>query len=104
MADVRAIDADALLKQNPFTKIGGCLSEYNEGFLDCAEEAREAVKNAPTINPDCLRPHGWWVDIYRLEVKPEWVCRCSLCGCPQDFKHHYCPNCGAKMDGKERCK
>lgn len=28
----------------------------------------------------------------------KWTCRCSNCGCPQDFKHNYCPNCGAKMD------
>jgi rRNA maturation endonuclease Nob1 len=27
-----------------------------------------------------------------------WKYRCDKCGCPQDYKHNFCPNCGAKMD------
>ncbi len=46
--------------------------------------------------------HGRWNDINPTVLNPgvHWVCRCSLCGCPQDYKHNYCPNCGARM-GKE---
>lgn len=43
------------------------------------------------------RRHGCWVDIERIKVK-DWVVRCSLCGCPQDYKHNFCPNCGARME------
>ena len=44
------------------------------------------------------RRRGRWVDIERIKVK-DWVVRCSLCGCPQDYKHNFCPNCGARMEG-----
>lgn len=45
--------------------------------------------------------HGHWNDINPAVLKPgiSWVCRCSLCGCPQDYKHNYCPNCGCCMLG-----
>lgn len=44
--------------------------------------------------------HGKWNDINPtvLNHGVNWVCRCSLCGCPQDYKQNYCPNCGAKME------
>lgn len=60
----------------------------------------------------CTDLHNWIME--RLDAEPvrhgEWVetgfssCvwwkyRCDKCGCPQDNKHNYCPNCGAKMDG-----
>lgn len=43
------------------------------------------------------RRHGCWVDIEMIKVK-DWIVRCSLCGCPQDYKHNFCPNCGARME------
>lgn len=46
------------------------------------------------------RKHGYWVEIVRLKVNPSWVVRCSLCGCPQDYKHNFCPHCGARMEDK----
>lgn len=44
------IERDKLLEQKPFTCVGGHLCSYNSGFLDCAEEAREAIKNAPAAD------------------------------------------------------
>lgn len=47
---------------------------------------------------------GWrseWNDINPTVLNPgvSWVCRCAKCGCPQDYKHKFCPNCGdAKTD------
>ena len=42
------INRDELLKIRPFTcYMGLSVSEYDEGFLDCAEAAREAIKNLP---------------------------------------------------------
>ena len=45
--------------------------------------------------------HGEWVDIGLSE-------KCSLCGSivcwdvyGNKYRYSYCPNCGAKMDGKE---
>ena len=47
---MRLVDADALSKVRPFQVVGGPIGEYTEGFVDCAEEAREAIKNATTIS------------------------------------------------------
>ena len=40
---------------------------------------------------------GEWNDIKPGVLKPNisWVCRCAKCGCPQDYKHNFCPNYGA---------
>ena len=50
MADKVYIERGALLKTPPFTKYGGDLSAYVEGYLDCAEEARNAVNDAPAAD------------------------------------------------------
>lgn len=57
------------------------------------------IDNAPTLD---LAPvvHGEWKNCGQLS-KTTWLHRCSLCGCPQDYNHNYCPNCGAKMDGEK---
>ena len=59
------------------------------------------VDKIPTADVTPVR-HGRWNNINPTVLNPgiNWVCRCSLCGCPQDYKHNYCPNCGARM-GKE---
>ena len=44
------------------------------------------------------RKTGHWVDVKGNQPDPRWEVRCSLCGCPQDYRHNFCPNCGAKMD------
>ena len=44
---------------------------------------------------------GEWNNIKPAVLKPgvSWVCRCAKCGCPQDYKHNFCPSCGdAKTD------
>ena len=43
--------------------------------------------------------HGWWNEINQTATGLPWKYRCSECGCPQDYAHNYCPNCGAKMEG-----
>ena len=42
---------------------------------------------------------GEWNNINPAVLKPgiSWVCRCAKCGCPQDYKHNFCPNCGDAM-------
>ena len=100
------IERDKLLEQKPFTYVGGYLSSYNSGFLDCAEEAREAIKNAPAADVAPVR-HGRW-------IRPHWknsvsCADCSECGTEahhaeyRGVQKYYkiCPKCGAKMDRKE---
>lgn len=51
MADKKEyIERGALLKTPPFTKFGGDSTWYTEGYLDCAEEARKAVNDAPAAD------------------------------------------------------
>lgn len=87
------IEREALLEQRPFSYVGGDLSSYIEGFLDCAAEAREAIKNAPAADVAPVR-HGRWID-----SSNGWMC--SECEQDNTYDKPYCPNCGAKMDGKE---
>ena len=45
---------------------------------------------------------GEWNNINPAVLKPgvSWVCRCAKGGCPQDYKHNFCPNCGAAQTDK----
>lgn len=65
-------------------------------FETLAADLRDCI---PDSDVEPVR-HGRWNDINSNERNPvtAWVCRCSLCGCPQDYKHNFCPHCGARMD------
>lgn len=78
------------------------LARYDAEHEGAPGRARELIKQTPAADVAPVE-HGHWNDINPAVLKPgiSWVCRCSLCGCPQDYKHNYCPNCGARMDGKE---
>ena len=76
--------------------------DKNKAFGHDAIEIMEEIHYMPAADVAPVR-HGRWNDINPTVLNPgvNWICRCSLCGCPQDYKHNYCPNCGALMDGKE---
>lgn len=59
---------------------------------------KHCIEAVPAADVAPVR-HGRWNDINPtvLNLGVNWICRCSLCGCPQDYKHNYCPNCGALM-------
>ena len=71
--------------------------EIKQGFADMVEEA-------PTINPEDLRPKGKWIP---SEFGfPDRSKKCSRCGEYEEPRTEkkkpfpdYCPNCGAKMEG-----
>lgn len=108
----RYIDADLLiseideLKKSPW---------YNNDYDEHKCARQEAVnivvdlciKRAPTADVQEVQ-HGTWEK--PTKMFPYWDWKCSVCGCEeyrqQDSNGHYremkfCPNCGAKMDGKE---
>ena len=82
--------------------------EYKEGS-DCDKFA-ESLQNKKAHKPGVglitreQVEKVWrseWNDINPTVLNPgvSWVCRCAKCGCPQDYKHNFCPNCGdAKTD------
>ena len=93
----RLIDANALYK-----KLENKYKGANGGLLRLAyKDAIDDVCNAPTIDPV---KHGRWVITDHDQ-------HCGLCGFvvskDGDFTEnhlverlwHYCPNCGARMDG-----
>ena len=83
----RLIDANALLA-----------SKWWDSLKDDFDKARAKiiVQSCPTV--DAVEVvHGRWVELPM--PRTQWKYRCGQCGCPQDYKHNYCPNCGAKMDG-----
>lgn len=112
MDDVRLIDANAAIENAD--------KRYNEWNLAMAaaegnrqinmvykkQELFKAVKkvvdSCNTIDPESLRPVAHWEESVCFD-DAFWVC--SNCKFPSEAiaaprLYHYCPNCGAKMEGK----
>ena len=93
------IDRDALLGKIEQVRWISKNSFPRQHFV--VGDVMTCIRTAPDADVSPVR-HGRWNDINPTVLNPgvNWICRCSLCGCPQDYKHNYCPNCGARM-GKE---
>lgn len=94
----RLIDANALYDRYKHLSLqnGSCLGRHS----GIAEEFLDAILNAPTIDPDSLRPQGKWEEIRNAYSELEgWIHK--DCGREVKTKENYCPNCGAKMEDYE---
>lgn len=60
-------------------------------------DIRRIAAKIPTADVVEVR-HGEWQSRYKKKYKY----RCSLCNGDSDLCSDYCPNCGAKMDGKRK--
>lgn len=97
---MRPIDADELKKKAKLR--GHCISLLVTAFNMCVDV--HDIDNAPTINPEDLRPKGKWIP---SEFGfPDRSKKCSRCGEYEEPRTEkkkpfpdYCPNCGAKMEG-----
>lgn len=79
----------------------------NEHFINGIESVLEYAENLPAAD---VAPvvHGRWIEIpcnhkpSRIRHIEKWVTnKCSACKYSNGRKKtHYCPNCGAKMDGE----
>lgn len=62
-----------------------------------------AIKLLPAVDAVPV-VHGRWVDNQLNGY--EWAFSCSKCGWidgyPFNERHSYCPNCGARMNGKDK--
>lgn len=99
MADVRLIDANALLDKNNWT-----IKQYSEeeanAWRDGIALMKKNIENAPTIDPKTLRPVAHWEESVCFDGA-FWVC--SNCKFPSEAiaaprLYHYCPVCGSKME------
>jgi hypothetical protein len=97
----RLIDADAFDKRIRLA-VGSCEEELTEDFKDGISTVLEMMKTAPTVDAVPVR-HGRWIyhidDLFPAESTQE----CDQCHEEQPLTcdDNYCPNCGARMDGKD---
>ena len=90
---MRCIDADRLLTDKMKSKY------YHLPNGDIAIPLID-IEHAPTIEQE--RKTGKWI-IYTVSMLDGEDCKCSECGKTSCAPYwHYCPNCGAKMEGVEQ--
>ena len=102
---MRLIDADAFVEDIK-TEI---MNLYLDGMKGTPRPRSELydiidrIGEQPTINPEDCKPHGRWIS-----DEGDVLFHCSECETQistswdyDDLNWNYCPNCGAKMDGKE---
>lgn len=103
-AGARAIENTKRYHGAVYTKDVFSESPQEIPYLQAAKVLRK-VSDAPTAD---VAPvvHGRWVPCFDENCKCRWgFGKCSNCG--QEYYAHainyykYCPNCGAKMDGRE---
>ena len=101
---MRLIDADAL----DYLCFKIIEDDYNQGaaptsWAQAYSAFQDDIDNAPTIEAEPVR-RGRWLTEYGDHIyaglRPMFIC-CSECGMVTAVEWHYCPNCGAKMDGGE---
>ena len=69
-------------------------SDFHKSMADLIS-LRELLEDTPAADVMEVR-HGYWIDGKCGHYKI-----CSECNQIADFYFDYCPNCGAKMDGKD---
>lgn len=104
---MRLIDADRLLCV--IDDDGGWAYDGLEyqAYMSCLRGVLEDIEEAPTIDPETLRPTAYWRGEYDgyadgNPVDDVWYCSsCEYCiddGTDDpELLPKYCPNCGAKM-------
>ena len=92
---MRLIDADGINWES--------VEEEHGARTPAVVACQSLVQNAPTIEAEPVR-RGRWLTEYGDHIyaglRPMFIC-CSECGMVTAVEWHYCPNCGAKMDGGE---
>ncbi len=102
----RLIDALGLVIK--LAKIVGIMVRNGKPQAEIYRKVLECIADAPTV--DAVEVvHGHWEDAHEIKSFRHTnipVVKCSKCECyfcdiinNHHWFYHYCPNCGAKMDG-----
>ena len=92
----RLIDANELVERLKFKR-----KNSEVGLHRGLQSAMTQVMKVPTV--DAVEVvHGRWLSVGD-SLFPGTQEKCSLCGFRKGvgYVYHYCPNCGAKMEGAE---
>ena len=104
----RYIDADKLEKDFPQSgSKHNVIINGNEYPVFLVDHVLHKIRNYPTADVVEVK-HGKWQFVNQatnyLEPPTGDMCKCSVCEYEIDVSEahfKYCPNCGAKMDGKD---
>ena len=89
--EVRLIDANALIEKSYWH---GERPDPGNIYPDGVEAVDVSdIEDAPTIDPESLRPKGRW----ERSIFADDFHRCSECSSVWSRTSNYCPNCGADM-------
>ena len=80
--------------------------EQVKALLKEQPEQKFFVDSDGKMTPLPIQKHGHWKPVQDYYDDEHW--QCSACGCewyleagtPEENDMHYCPECGAKMDGE----
>ena len=71
----------------------------DQGMISSIDDGLDTIENAPTIDPESLRPRGHWESPSKLlNIVNCTACKTTLPGDFDEFR--YCPNCGSFMENK----
>lgn len=96
---VRLIDANELLKH---FNTNDCAFDGDEfqAYKNCMMYVRDLVEDAPTIDPESLRPTAHWI-VTKINVCEINRYECSSCGAVRykasALHLNYCQACGKRM-------
>ena len=101
---MRLIDADAVWQKIQLQRYD--YLHTSELTFTGLTIAKKIIEEAPTIEATPV-VHGRWMPTYHTYYNRDGECRiadewhCSKCEIYSRNEWHYCPNCGAKMDGEK---
>ena len=100
MNDLISRDAavKALMEQADMTKDAKSDVRVSAFF----ESAACTIQQMPAVDAEPVRYGTWELVPVGANGHITAYHGCSVCGCVFKSPSHYCPNCGAKMDGDEK--
>ena len=96
------ISRQAAIDALPKPKICEYMDEFGAGRNSCAYDAEKAIEDVSSADVVPVVHGRWLPQKENHEFKEAWM-KCSVCGYPVSRwtgNTNFCPNCGAKMDGK----